>query len=446
MSNVPKNLQEQLGFDIFNAVREEMGPTTAITESTREIGYRKTNVLLDISPMSHLARRAINALWLTVSEDPDAEVFDIDLGYFKWLCKFETSNNIAHLKKSLRECQSSSVQVSVEDGRGDSDPQWVSVPLLGSVGIAGGRVVFKVDEMIRRQLKDPRRYTYLSLRISAALSQYAHILYERLGSLRFMGTTEWIPLEEVRKWVSADAVKSLTEYKQFKRLVLEKSIVQLNDLTDLHVEYETKTAPGSRRVAAIRFKLRDNPEGKLVLDFAQPHELKDLYETLVKGFGLSKRQINEIVTSREVNTDERIRAAIELVKYRVKVGQVKSPGAYLMRAIKEGWALSEMEREAASGGASAAVAAQPKLPVAEFEFARNLERDIEQGLAMFAELNADDRLAALAGLYQEATFQMAARRQKVKAKPEEVTIMARKALKTELGQYMKRLSDAQQAA
>ncbi len=166
----------------------------------------------------------------------------------------------------------------------------------------------------------------------------------------------------------------------------------------------------------------------------------------MKGFGLSKRQINEIVTSREVNTDERIRAAVELVKYRVKVGQVKSPGAYLMRAIKEGWALSEMEREAASSGTSVTVPAQPKLPVAEFEFARNLERDIEQGLAIFAELNADDRLATLEGLYQEATFQMAARRQKVKAKPEEATIMARKALKTELGQYMKRLSEAQQAA
>ena len=443
-NDVAKNIQEQLGFDIFNAVREELGPTTAITESTREIGYRKTNVLLDISPMSLLARRAINALWLTVSENPDAEVYDIDLGYFKWLAKFETSNNVAHLKKSLRECQSSSVQVSVEVDGGDT--QWVSVPLLGSVGIAGGRVVFKVDEMIRRQLKDPRRYTYLSVRIAAALSQYAYILYERLGSLRFKGTTEWIPVEEVRKWVSADAVKSLTEYKQFKRLVLDKSIAQLNELTDLYIEYEAKTAPGSRRVAAIRFKLRDNPEGKLVLDFAQPHELKDLYETLVKGFGLSKRQINEIVSNREVNTDMRIRAAVELVKYRVKVGQVKAPGAYLMRAIKEGWTLSDMEREAAYSGSAEKVQAEPKLPMAEFEFARNLERDIEQGLAIFAELNDDNRLAALEGLYKETTFQMAARRQKVKAKPEEGTIMARKALKAELGQYMNRVSEAQQAS
>lgn len=443
-NDVAKNIQEQLGFDIFNAVREELGPTTAITESTRDIGYRKTNVLLDISPMSLVARRAINALWLTVSENPDAEVFDIDLGYFKWLAKFETSNNVAHLKKSLRECQSSSVQVSVESEGGDT--QWVSVPLLGSVGIAGGRVVFKVDEMIRRQLKDPRRYTYLSVRIAAALSQYAYILYERLGSLRYKGTTDWIPVEEVRKWVSADAVKSLTEYKQFKRLVLDKSIAQLNELTDLYTEYETKTTPGSRRVAAIRFKIRDNPEGKLVLDFAQPHELKDLYETLVKGFGLSKRQINEIVSNREVNTDARIRAAVDLVKYRVKVGQVKAPGAYLMRAIKEGWALSDMEREVAYSGSAEKVQAEPKLPVAEFEFARNLERDIEQGLAIFAEMNDDNRLAALEGLYKETTFQMAARRQKVKAKPEEATIMARKALKAELGQYMKRLTEAQRAS
>lgn len=446
MSNVPKNFQEQLGFDIFNAVREELGPSTAITESTREIGYRKTNVLIDVSPMSLLARRAINALWLTVSENPDLPHYDIEFGYFKWLAKFENSNNVAHLKKALRECQSSSVQVSVEDeGDGDGDPQWVSVPLLGSVAIAGGRVVFKVDEMIRKQLKDPRRYTYLSLRMSAALSQYAYILYERLGSLRFMGTTEWIPVEVVRKWVNADTVKSLTEYKQFKRHVLDKSIAQINELTDLYIEYETKTAQGSRRVAALRFKLRDNAEGKLVLDFSQPHELKDLYETLVKSFGLSKKQINEIISNRDVNTDERIRAAIELVKYRIKVGQVKSPGAYLMRAVKEGWSLSDMEREAAFGGGTEKPSNERTVPVAEIEFSRNLERDIEEGLALFNSLDADRRLTLLEGLYKETTFKMAAKRQKVKAKPEEAIIMARKALKTELAQYVKRWSESRQA-
>jgi len=445
MSNVPKNfIQEQLGFDIFNAVREEMGPNTAITESTREVGYRKTNVLIDVSPISHLARRAINALWLNVSQNPDLAHYDIDLGYFKWLAKFETSNNLTHLKKALRECQGSSVQVSVENEGGD--PQWVSVPLLGSVAIAGGRVVFKVDELIRQQLKDPRRYTYLSLRMSAALSQYAYILYERLGSLRFMGTTEWIPVEDVKKWVQADQLKSLTEYKEFKRQVLDKSIGQINELTDLYVAYETKTAPGSRRVAALRFKLRDNADGKLVLDFSQPHELKDLYETLVRGFGLSKKQINEIIGNREVNTDERIRAAIELVRYRIKVGQVKSPGAYLMRAIKEGWSLSDMEREAAFGSSTEKPTVEPSVPAAEIEFSRNLERDIEEGLAIFNSLDSDRRTTVLDELYKETTFQMAAKRQKVKAKPDEAVIMARKALKTELGQYVKRWSDARQAA
>jgi hypothetical protein len=435
MSNVTKDIQEQLGFDIFNAVREELGPSTSITESSREIGYRKTNVLIDVSPMPLLARRAINALWLTVSEAPDHEHYDIDLGYFKWLVKFDTSNNIAHLKKALRECQAASVQVSVEDDGGD--PQWVSFPLLGSVGIAGGRVVFKVDEMIRRQLKDPRRYTYLSLRMSAALSSYSYVLYERLSSIRFQGTSEWIPLETVRKWVNADAVKSLTEYKQFKRLVLDKSVSQINELTDLHVEFETKNAPGSRRVAAIRFRLRDNPKGKLVLDFAQPHELKGLYEALVKGFGLSNRQINGIISNREVNTDERIRAAIELVKHRVKLGGVKSPGAYLMRAIKEGWSLSEMEREVA-GQSDDSRAKESRMPVAEIEFMRNLEHDVEVGLAAYCELGESAKAKILESLYSEATFKMATRRAKVKSTPDEAAILGRKALRAELGLFVKR--------
>lgn len=441
MSNIVKNIPEQLGFDIFTAVREELGPNTAITESTREIGYRKTNVLIDVTSLSLLARRAINALWLEVSQKPHQDHFDIELGYFKWLAKYETSNNLAHLKKALRECQSASVQVTVE-GNAHTGPQWASVPLLGSVAIASGRVVFKVDDLIRRQLKDPQRYTYLSLRMSAALTNYAYILYERLSSMRFMGTTDWIPLEEVRRWVNADAVKSLTEYKQFKRLVLDKSLKQINELTDLDAEFETKNAPGTRRVAAIRFRLRPNANGKLVLDLARPHELKDLYDTLVRVFGLSTRQIGEIMANRDVYTDVRVRNAIELVKHRVKTkgSEIKSPAAYLMRAIKEGWMLSELEREAAAGPAPQIET--PQLPPVHVEAVQRLDETIEKnteaGIEAYLALDPEARTRVRDALYREVTFKLAVKRAKVKASPDEETIFARKALKVELGAFMNR--------
>lgn len=298
---------------------------------------------------------------------------------------------------------------------------------------------------VLRQLKDPQRYTYLSLRMSAALSNYAYILYERLVSLRFMGTTEWIPLEVVRKWVNADSVKSLTEYKQFKRLVLDKNIAQINELTDLYVEFETRTSAGSKRVAALRFKLRDNAKGKLVLDFAYPHELKDLYETLVKGFGLSKRQIEEIISNREINTDERIRNAIELVKHRVKVGEVKSPGAYLMRAINEGWSLSDMERE---GGAAKRLESRtsPQVTAVEAAAAADVSRDIDAGMKAYQALAEGDRMELLSELYRETTFKMATRRAKIKAEPDEAAIMGRKMLKTELALFAYRKLNQAQAA
>jgi hypothetical protein len=441
---VRKTTPEQLGFDIFTAVREQLGPDSAITESPRDIGYRKTNVLIDVTTLSLLARRTINALWLEVSERPDQTHYDLDLGYFKWLAKYEKSNNITHLKKVLRECQQSSVQVTVEGTKG-GDPQWASIPLLGPVAIAGGRITFKVDEMIHRQLKDPQRYTYLSLRMSAALFSYAYILYERLSSLRFMGTTEWIPLDEIRRWVNADSVKSLTEYKEFKRQVLDKGIKQINELTDLHVEFETKNAQGSRRVAALRFKLRDNAAGKLVLDFNSPHELKDLYETLVKGFGLSKKHLDELVENRDEYTDERIKAAIELTRFRVKSGKVKAPAMYLMKAIRDNLRLSDIEMQMANASAPKLAVAEPvaETTEAQRQLTKTAESEAEAGIAAYLNLGEDARARVRKALQKEATFKIAAKRVKIKAVPDELEILGHSALRLELGSFMSRASTAE---
>lgn len=439
MSNIVKRTNnttpEQLAFDVFDTLRREDSPCTDITKSPREIGYRKGIVLLSVTALGLVQRRVLNAAWLLAAQNPKQEVFDVDLAYFKWLARYDTSDNLAHLRKVLNECQKSTVQVTADDDN-PAKAKWVSVQLLGRVAIAGGRISFKVDELIRRELENPKGFTFLSVRIGAALSQYAYAFYERLGALRYQGTTDWIPLEEIRAWANADAYPTLAEYKQFKRYVIDKAVNQINELTDIKVTYDVRTTPGSRRVAFLRFVIRDNPDGALVLDVTRPHELKDLYEILINDFALSRDEIQELVDNRDQYTDERIHAAIEFTRHRAKAGKVKLPARYLMKAIRDQLKLGNIEKASntvtplSSGDAAPSPSAQAN------QAALNdvVSAQVEKGIEAFNSLDAATRTELLADLAREVTFKSALRRSEIKS-PDEDSILTDAGLRVALGTY-----------
>jgi hypothetical protein len=438
MSNIVKRTKpttpEQLAFELFDSLK---GPGLDITKSPREIGYRKGKVLRTVTALGLLQRRVVNAAWFLAAQNPTQESYDVDLSYFKWLARYDKSENYAHLRKVLLECQQATVQVMAEDeGEGAGRIRWLSVQLLGRVAIAGGRISFKVDELIRRELENPKGFSFLSLRIGAALSQYGYALYEYMDVLRYQGTTEWYPVDEVRAWVNADAQPSLAEYKQFRRYVLEKSITQINELTDLHVTFEVRTTPGSRRVAAIRFIIRDNPDGALVLSASRPHELSDLYETLVNDFGLSQDEIQELVDNRSSYTDDRIHAAIEFTRFRAKTGKVKQPARYLMKAIREQLRLGTIEKENAQTKALPPVDAPPSPKAKTDQTALNeaVGAQSEAGIDAYLELSAQQQAELLAELAREITFKSAMRRAKVTTIDEE-TLLAVPALRLEIGTF-----------
>lgn len=434
VKRTPNTTPEQLAFDIFDAARREGGPNTDITKSPREIGYRKGTVLLSVTALSLLQRRVVNAAWLLAAQNPKLESYDVDLAYFKWLARYDNSENYAHLRKVLNECQKATVQVTVEDDN-PAKVKWVSVQLLGRVAIAGGRISFKVDELIRRELENPKGFTFLSVRIGAALSQYAYAFYERLGALRYQGTTEWFPLEEIRSWANADAFPSLAEYKQFKRYVIEKAVAQINELTDIHVSYEVRTAPGSRKVAYIRFIIRDNPNGTLVLEASRPHELKDLYDILVDEFGLSQDEIHELVDNRDQYTDERIHAAIEFTRHRAKHGKIKLPARYLMKAIREQLKLGTMEKEITQGPSAPPDGVPPAAAAAQAAKDDVVSKEVEEGIKAYRKLDEVAREKLRAELAKTVTFKAALKRTDVKS-PDEQDFLSNAVLRVELGTFV----------
>lgn len=333
---------QQLALDIFSDLSLI---TVPITDVQKDIGYNKSNLLIDVSDLSLVARRVLNGCYFLATESPQQDYYDLPVEFFKWLINYDSRNH-AHLKKAIREAQKASVVINIIDSTNPKKDKWASVPMLGSTAISNGRVVFKIPEELRHQLHSPLGFTYLSLRITAAFnSQYTITFYEKLSALKNLGESEWLELDKFKEWIGVSSVKSYEEYKALRRNIIDPSIAQINEISDIFVVPEVKRT--ARKISHIRFLVKENPNGKFVLRMDYRKSIHELYDTLVKEFALSEENLATIVENRVEWTNERIQMAIEFTRFRMKQipGKIKYPGIYLMNAIEKGFSLGDAEKE-----------------------------------------------------------------------------------------------------
>lgn len=413
MPQAPSPIQtsEQYALELFRQTIGLKGTDATIVDAATDLIVKKNNILIDIGSLGLLGRRALNVMDFLASMAP-AEVtdFDCDLGLFRFLLNFD-SRNYKHLREALRETQKCTVLVEVEGKTrsGEEKTDFVSISVVNLVAVAGGRVYFQFPSAIRRLQKTQRGYTLLSLRTTASFtSQYAHALYERLRSVAFKGSpTEWLTVEEARRWAGASGDKYADEFKAFKRRVLEIAKAQINDFSDLFIDYETRSAPGSKKIAHIRFSFREQV-AKGSPSFHQTEVRKALYNTLRGEFGLGTREIEDIARDPQEFTPERIQAAIDFVRHRMKRNgqkKVHSPGRLLIKALKEGWTVPSAEaQDFPSGGVPAGQetavtrweAAQPAAAAVPADdgaeaLQQRYERNGEEGFRLYQASDAERR-------------------------------------------------------
>ena len=306
----------------------------SIKDADKDIGYNKPKTLIQVSSLSLLARRSINAFYFLVYDaQEEAEAQVANLSYFKWLIGFD-SRNISHLKKGIEEAQKTLVQVSVYDEKSPEKEKWLSVALVGKVAIANGKIAFSVDSAVRNLIKNPDQFSYLSLRIlSAFTSQYAMEIYEKLLSYQKDGVTPWMTLETFdTDWVKLKGDQR--EFKYINRDIISPALAQINDISNLSVKIEPKKAVGSRKVTEFRFRISDNPTGKMVIGADDRIRLKEMFQILTNEFGLSDPQIESIVNI----SPEKIWSAIEYTRSRVASGvRIGIPAKYFLSALEGGW-------------------------------------------------------------------------------------------------------------
>jgi plasmid replication initiation protein len=342
--NVTRATSRQMSLELF---QDMMASDTPITESRKEIGYQRNNVFIDITDVGITARRLLDAAHFIVAQEPTSpKYYDVELSYFRWLMRYD-SYNYKHLRAVVSEAQKALIQVSAA-APGSSSPEndkWVSVQLIGIVGIDKGRITFEIPEQLVPHIKDPAKSHWLSLRITSAFTlTYARAIYDHVIGYVAEGVTEWFEVAAVRNW-PGKAASSTTEFKYFKRDSLDKAVKQINAVSDIDLSYETRTeTPKSKKIDRIRFRLKRKETAGAIR--ASLLGAQEIYKTLKEEFGFTNKQFDAISQNRAEWTDERILAAIEYTRTKVDSAQIKkSPAAYLMKAITDGYKLSDADRK-----------------------------------------------------------------------------------------------------
>lgn len=330
----------QLALALFDDANAEDLP---VETARSDIGFARKNVLIRIVDLGVAARRLIDAAYFIVAQDEHVRnLYDVELDYFKWLMRYSSRNN-THLEQVITEAQRALIQATAAPDVDGAKP-FGSVQLIGRISYSGGRFQFRVPPDLIGIIRGPGKSHWLSLRITSLFTlSYARVMYDHLLPYADEGETEWLSLDELRSWQGSMGTKA-QEFKYFKRDWLTPAVEQINEVSDLILSYETRNEPGSRKISRLRFRIERKDMAARVL---QTHERAQvIYQTLKQEFGLSGAQLNQLAAERDTYDDERLEQAIERTRFSLKVGKVsKSPAGFFMKALKEGWIISDAERK-----------------------------------------------------------------------------------------------------
>jgi hypothetical protein len=293
--------------------------------------------------ISVLGRKLFNVLLFRAQEEGEREEYEARLHEVLSDAAYN-SNDTAPIRKILRELMSTTVEwQSPSNGEIET---WDACNLLSGAGTTKDKrtkavtVRWRFDSKIRAQLLSPDRYARLSLEAITQLTTHsAMALYEICA--RYVDNPghktarqHWRWWKPVLTGVVGDDLKS--EYRFFKRDVLNKAIAEINECTNLVVrgpiEYKERD---NKTIAEIQFEVR--LKGSEALNTPVKPPLEDVGPSELPLVG---RAINCGVKQFEAETLIRkygpaaFAAAVAELEKRLKmpsdkVGAVAKPGGWL---------------------------------------------------------------------------------------------------------------------
>ena len=258
-----------------------------------------------------------------------------------------SSPNRKHLKEALTQMQKLTVQWDFL--RKDGDPMWASCVLLPFVAFDRDKVFYSYAPQIKPLLFGSKIYARLDLRIQRLFRlDPAAALYEWVNRFRTnpskrtneMVWTNW-------RWCIYGEVTEtsiLNEYKIFKRDKLKPAIKEINEKSDLTIEL-IENRDGSRSVKYLQFIVEEKQMFRAIPEVDDKGE----WEKRLEDMGLSARDRKKIFATYPIAViDSHWKFTVARVNDKSQPA-IKSPGAYLKRALEGNFAPDVVEKAPAGG-------------------------------------------------------------------------------------------------
>lgn len=207
-------------------------------------------------------------------EQPREYTFDIQT-YCK-VCGIDYNNgtNYQMVRNSLKKLRDTSWNVQLPDGT-DTPISFLAY-VYTNKGTGKAKIEFSKDmsPYLFDLCENTTRYELLN--ILPMKSKYSMRLYEICRSWGGIGNHTY-QLDELRKLLSLSETE-LARFPDLRRKVLEKAVEEINEYTDLIVNYVPLTEENKRKVVAIMFTIKEkSPNEKIRAQFHVNEILDDVY-------------------------------------------------------------------------------------------------------------------------------------------------------------------------
>lgn len=316
-------------------------------QKLREKDVIKHSSTIQISnKISLLQRKAWNVLLANAYDDlPTKNRYQVSVIYLLEVLQIKT-RNIKYLKEIIKDLMSVVVEFNLLDK--DDKNEWHATTLLSYVVIKNGICSYEYSSFLREILYSPAIYARIKLSMQNKFSsKHTLALYELCIDYfiekRGYGTTPFIEIEKFRELMGFKE-NEYTIFKDLSKYIIKKSILEINNKTDIFVEQEYKKCV--RKVVAIKFSIKPNPENKdkeisllfQEIDKQETNNMSpissksELFERLQKYFCLSPSQAQKVLGTYDKNY---ILENLTYIETKINRGEIQNIGAYTLKALQE---------------------------------------------------------------------------------------------------------------
>lgn len=165
---------------------------------------------------------------------------------------YDNGKNYQDVKATLKKLRDKSMWLTLPDGS-ETTVGWLA---KATTNKKSGIAHIKLDEDMVPYLFDlKQKFTQYQLyNVLGMKSAFSVRIYELMKSYSFRHTITF-KLDELKKLLMVEDVKSYNRFPDFRRKVLEKAQLEINELTDINIEFEPiKTG---RKVTSIKFIIEE---------------------------------------------------------------------------------------------------------------------------------------------------------------------------------------------